>query len=94
MHNHTNGNELCILMQIKHISLSIVEHQDSLRNRDKHQLENGLLLSYLFYDTRLKTALMCPHVLMLFALMFASLVKSSPEILGVTHSLKMLKGEY
>ena len=34
MHNHSNVNELRILMQIKLISLSIVEHQDSLRNRD------------------------------------------------------------
>ena len=38
----SNGNELRILMQIKLISLSIVEHQDSLRNRDKQQLGNGL----------------------------------------------------
>ena len=43
MHNHSNGNELRILMQIKLISLSIVEHQDSLRNRDKQQLGNGPL---------------------------------------------------
>ena len=42
MHNHLNGNELRILMQMKLISLTIVEHKDSLRNRDKHQLENGL----------------------------------------------------
>ena len=41
MHNHSNGNELRILMQIKLISLTIVEHQDSLRNRDKQQLGNG-----------------------------------------------------
>ena len=34
-----NGNELRIRMQIKLISLSIVEHQDSLRNRDKQQPE-------------------------------------------------------
>ena len=43
MHNHSNGNELRILMQIKLISFSIVEHQDSLRNRDKQLLGNGLL---------------------------------------------------
>ena len=43
VHNHSNGNELRILMQIKLISLSIVEHQDSLRDRDKQQLGNGLL---------------------------------------------------
>ena len=43
MHNHSNGNELRILMQIKLISLTIVEHQDSLRNRDKQQLGNGPL---------------------------------------------------
>ena len=30
-------------MQIKLISLTIVEHQDSLRNRDKQQLGNGPL---------------------------------------------------
>ena len=30
-------------MQMKLISLSIVEHEDSLRNRDKQQLGNGLL---------------------------------------------------
>ena len=40
-HNHSNGNELRILMQIKLISLTIAEHQDSLRNRDKQQLGNG-----------------------------------------------------
>ena len=34
VHNHSNGNELRILMQIKLISVSIVEHQDSLPNRD------------------------------------------------------------
>ena len=34
VHNHSNVNELRILMQIKLISLAIVEHQDSLRNRD------------------------------------------------------------
>ena len=44
MHNHSNGNELRILMQIKLISLTIVEHQDSLRNRDKQQLGNGPLV--------------------------------------------------
>ena len=43
MHNHSNGNELRIVMQIKLISLTIVEHQDSLRNRNKHQLGNGPL---------------------------------------------------
>ena len=43
MHNHSNGNKLRILMQIKLISLTIVEHQDSLRNRDKQQLGNGPL---------------------------------------------------
>ena len=37
----SNGNELHILMQIKLISLTIVEHQDSLGNRDKQQLRNG-----------------------------------------------------
>ena len=41
MHNHSNVNELRILMQIKLISLLIVELQDSLRNRDKQQLGNG-----------------------------------------------------
>ena len=44
MHNHSNGNELRILMQIKLISLTIAEHQDSLRNRDKQQLGNGPLI--------------------------------------------------
>ena len=44
VHNHSNGNELRILMQIKLISLTIVEHQDSLRNRDKQQLGNGLFV--------------------------------------------------
>ena len=34
-------NKLRMLMQIKLISLTIVEHQDSLRNRDKQQLGNG-----------------------------------------------------
>ena len=29
---HSNGNELCILMQIKFISLTILEHQTPLRN--------------------------------------------------------------
>ena len=43
MHNHSNGNELRIVMQIKLISLTIVEHQDTLRNRDKQQLGNGPL---------------------------------------------------
>ena len=43
MHNHSNGNELRIVIQIKLISLTIVEHQDSLWNRDKRQLWNGLL---------------------------------------------------
>ena len=43
MHNHSNGNELRFLMQIKLISLTIVEHQDSFRNRDKQQLGNGPL---------------------------------------------------
>ena len=43
VHNHSNGNELRIVMQIKTISLTIVEHQDSLRNRDKQQLGNGPL---------------------------------------------------
>ena len=36
-------NELRILMQIKTISLTIVKHQDSLRNRGKQQLRNGPL---------------------------------------------------
>ena len=44
VHNHSNGNELRILMQIKLISLTIVEHQDSLRNRGKQQLGNGPLI--------------------------------------------------
>ena len=44
MHNHSNVNELRILMQIKFISLTIVENQDSLRNRDKEQLGNGPLI--------------------------------------------------
>ena len=44
MHNHSNGNKWRILMQIKLISLSIVEHQDSLRHRNKQQLGNGLLV--------------------------------------------------
>ena len=43
MHNHSNGNELRILIQIKLISLKTVEHQDSLRNQDKQQLGNGPL---------------------------------------------------
>ena len=43
MHNHSNGNELRILMQIKRISFSVVERQDSLRNQDKQQLGNGLM---------------------------------------------------
>ena len=42
VHNNSNGNEVGIPMQIKLISLTIVEHQDSLRNRDKQQLGNGL----------------------------------------------------
>ena len=42
LHTHSDGNEYRILMQI--ISLTIVEHQDSLRNRDKQQLGNGQLL--------------------------------------------------
>ena len=41
MHNHSNENDLPILMQIKLVSLTILEHQDSLRNRDKQQLGNG-----------------------------------------------------
>ena len=45
MHNHSNGNELRILMEMKLICLRIVEHQDSLRNRDKQQLGNGPLTS-------------------------------------------------
>ena len=47
MHNHSNGNELRILIQIKLISLTIVEHQDSLRNQDKQQLRNGPLICVL-----------------------------------------------
>ena len=47
MHNHSNGNELQIVMQIKLIFLTIVEHQDSLRNRDKQQLRNGPLAAAL-----------------------------------------------
>ena len=54
MHNHSNGNELRILMQIKLISLTIVEHQDSLRNRDKQQLGNGPLL---------RNSALCAHFL-------------------------------
>ena len=46
MHNHSNGNELRILMQIKLISLTIVEHQDSLRNGGKQQLGNGLFVCH------------------------------------------------
>ena len=41
MHKHSNGNDLRILMQIKAISLTIVELQDSLRNRDQQQLAKG-----------------------------------------------------
>ena len=48
MHNHSNGNELRILMQIKLISLTIVEHQDSLQNRDKQQLGNDPLVLLVF----------------------------------------------
>ena len=51
MHNHSNGNELRILMQIKTISLTIVEHQDSLRNRDKQQLRNGPLYTQELSET-------------------------------------------
>ena len=38
-------HELRILMQIKLISLTIVERQDSLQNRGKQQLGNGLFCS-------------------------------------------------
>ena len=44
MHNHSNGNVLLILMQIKLISILIVEHQYSLRNKDKHPLGIGLFI--------------------------------------------------
>ena len=37
MHNRSNGNELRILIQIQLISLIIVEHRESLRNRDKQK---------------------------------------------------------
>ena len=62
MHNHSNGNELRILMQIILISLTIVEHQDSLRNRDKQQLGNGPLKDTTYnvierYQIRLRKAL-------------------------------------
>ena len=46
MHIHSNGIELRILMQIKLISLTIIEHQDSLRNRDKQQLGNGPFMAH------------------------------------------------
>ena len=42
----TIQKKLSILMQIKLISLTIVEHQDPLRNRDKQQLGNGPLSRY------------------------------------------------
>ena len=45
VHNHSNGNKLRILMQIKLISLTIVERQDSLQNRGKQQLGYGLFCS-------------------------------------------------
>ena len=43
VHNHSNGKELRIPMQIKPISLTIAE----LRNRDKQQLGNGLVCTSL-----------------------------------------------
>ena len=43
MHKYSNRNELRILMSIKLIFLSIVEHQDSLQNQDRQQLGNGRL---------------------------------------------------
>ena len=58
MHNHSNGNELRILMQIKLISLTIVEHQDSLQNRDKQQLGNGLLGTLIYKTTNLNENIM------------------------------------
>ena len=33
-------------MQIKLISLTIVEHQDALKNRDKQQLGNGPFVTH------------------------------------------------
>ena len=42
MQNHSNRNELGVLMQIKVFSLSILEHQGSLRDQDKQQLGNSL----------------------------------------------------
>ena len=53
MHNHSNENEFCILMQIELISLTILEHQDSLRNRDKQQLGNGLLNKHLSFRSQI-----------------------------------------
>ena len=35
MHNHSNGNELHILMQIKLISLTIVEHKTHLETETR-----------------------------------------------------------
>ena len=46
VHDHSNENELRIFMQIKLISFTIVEHQDSLRNRDKQQLGNGPFIGH------------------------------------------------
>ena len=43
MHNHSNGNEYCILMQIKLIFLTTVEHQLRHLETEKQQLGNGPL---------------------------------------------------
>ena len=49
VHNLSTGNdELRILMQIKLNYLTIVEHQDSLRNRHKQQLGNGPVRTFAF----------------------------------------------
>ena len=48
-------------MQIKLISISIVEHQDSLRNRDKQQLENGLLNDNMYTEHKTCLFIHAPH---------------------------------
>ena len=43
MHNHSNGNEVYFYAN-QTIFLTTVEHQDSLRNRDKQKLGIGPLV--------------------------------------------------
>ena len=51
MHNHSNGNELRSLMQIKLISLTIVEHLDSLVENETNS--NSEMAHYMYFSVDL-----------------------------------------